>query len=139
MISYGDSGFRQWAEENNFNDADIALMRKTTSRRAWLWAALFLGFPAIFSALIGTDAAICGIIPWMIFSPLLLEAWMFSCVLKQGTFDNVRGPFLWKLLYLCMFITFIYIWPLVFWKLAKKRMWGTGFKKLVKKGLIGQH
>lgn len=26
MVSYGDSGFREWAEENGFDDADVRLM-----------------------------------------------------------------------------------------------------------------
>ena len=44
MVSYGDSGFMEWAEENGFNDEDVRLMQRTAGKRALLWLLIPMAF-----------------------------------------------------------------------------------------------
>lgn len=132
MVSYGDSEFRQWAEDAGFNDDDLALMRKTVTGRKWLWLALYLAGCA------GT--AVSSIIAFSMFFtlPFFLESWIFASILKNGSFD-VKPGFLWTILYFVEMVSFLCIFPIFIWRGCKNKQWGTGINGLMKKGLIGNH
>lgn len=47
MVSYGDSGFHEWAEENGFDDTDVRLMQRTAGKRALMWFCIPWAFARI--------------------------------------------------------------------------------------------
>ena len=146
MVSYGDNEFREWAEGLNLNDEDLSLLRKTVNRHKHIWFLIYLlgcssglatMMPDPFASIFLIVSEICAL-GLFVALPFFLESWMFARILKYGTF-NVRPNLIWSLLYICLLISCIAIFPLIIWKLTKKNLWGTGYNSLVKKGLIGNH
>lgn len=145
MVSYGNDEFRTWAEEAGFNDDDLALMKRTVTRRKRIWFLLYLagcGLGAgIIAPLSPELAEIIGgfLSAFMFFAlPFFLESWVFARVLKYGSFD-VKPNFIWSILYLVMLVSFVCIFPIFIWRGCKNKQWGTGINGLLKKGLIGNH
>ena len=148
MVSYGDESFREWADECGFNDADVALIKKTVNKRKWIWILVYLVIigASYLGTYIGGEAgtaltSISGIgvlVIWFCL-PLMVECFSFSRILKYGSFTNAKPGLFISLFSIVMFITFLSIIPIFIWHFAKKRLWGTGINKLIKKGLIGNH
>lgn len=125
MVSYGDSEFREWAEENGFNDNDLKLIRKKAKGRMFLWfvlPALTLGIGSLFCA------------------PLLFNAFRVCAWIEQGTLEPKIGCS-GLLLYILLFISFFGIVPIFVWNSIKNKntVPGSGIKSLIKKGKIGNH
>lgn len=123
MISYGDTEFREWANDNGFSSSDLALIRKVAKRRAFGWfilPALTLGVGSFFAA------------------PLMFNAYRVSQWVKQGTLEP-RITFTGLILYLLLFTSFFGIIPLIVWLKIKddSNLPGSGLQKLVRKGKIG--
>lgn len=144
MVTYGNDAFRQWAEDRSLNDDDLRLLRKTVNRRKRMWLTIYLLgcssglaflLPAGVKELFVTVSEICALL-MIVALPFFLESWMLAKVLQYGSFE-VRPSLIWNLLYFCMLISFIAVFPLILWKLTKRNLWGTGYNKLMKKGLIG--
>ena len=152
MVSYGNEEFVKWAEENHFNDDDLRLIGKTVSKRKWIWLLLYLlacgGGTAIISLIApilpaevqSILEAICGLLGLCLFFtlPFFIESYVFSKIIKYGSFD-VKPGVIASILCLVMYISFVTIIPIIFWIGAKKKFWGTGINKLIKKGLVGNH
>jgi len=155
MVKYGDSDFQNWANELGLDDNDVELARKTSKKHAITYFLIYFlgGAIGICTGLLMEQTSsksmelvlmiLYGLSAVCAFSfyftlPLFLEAWAFSKWMKQRSF-NAKPGFLWVLFYICLFFLFFSIIPFIIWRLAKKRLWGTGFRKLMKKGLIGNH
>ncbi len=152
MVSYGDSEFVNWATENGFDDNDLALIGKTVTKRKWIWLLLYFlgcgGGAAIISTLVPTLSENAQSIISAIFSllgiclfftlPFYVECAALSKFVKSGSF-NAKPGIIASILCLVMYISFITIIPIIFWQGAKKKFWGTGIRKLIKKGLVGGH
>ena len=152
MVSYGNEEFVRWASENGFHDNDLRLIGKTVTKRKWIWLLLYLlgcgGGAAIVSMVAPTlseeiQSAISAVFPLLgiclFFTlPFYVECAFLSKIVKQGTFDAKPG-LITSILCVVMYISFITIIPIIFWRGAKKKFWGTGINKLIKKGLIGGH
>lgn len=140
MVSYGDSSFREWAEENGFDDADVRLMQRTAGKRALMWFCIPWAFARI--ALIpGQDSwiAVADMLFVGFFNPFFVQAWTcYKCV-KQVTFDNPRSGLLLKLFCFIKVVSCIFLIPLLLQLLFVKRGFGTGWRGLTKKGKIGNH
>lgn len=123
MVSYGDSGFQTWAEQNGFDDNDLELIKKTLAKRRWIWFVISITPAAWFTI------------------PFFLMCRTMYYVLKDGSFDNFnpRPNIIIGLMTITMYISFISVIPYVFYKGAQKKWWGTGINGLIKKGLIGNH
>lgn len=122
MVTYGDSDFREWAENNGFNNGDLVILRKAAKRRVLWWfilPTLTLGVGSLFCA------------------PLMFNAWRVSRWIKKGTLEPSPG-LTGTLLYLLLFISFFGIIPLIVWVKIKDdpSLPGSGLKKLIKKGKI---
>lgn len=147
MVSYGDREFQQWAEELNLNDEDLSIWSKAVNKRKRIWFLIYLlgclggcllsSLPETLANALMVVSEICGMALIFVL-PFFLESWAISRFLKYGTL-NVHPNIIWTLLYICLFISFISIITLIIWKLTKKNLWGTGFRKLVKKGIICNH
>ena len=123
MISYGDSDFREWAENNGFSDDDLIVIRKAAKRRVLWWfvlPALTLGIGSLFCA------------------PLMFNAWRVARWIEQGTLEPSPG-LTGTLLYLLLFFSFFGIVPLIVWVKIKDdpSLPGSGLKKLLNKGKVG--
>ena len=148
MVSYGDSEFQQWAEENGFNDSDLALIGKEATKRKWIWVLIwllcFLMYPGQSGMLTGVLANICttiGSIAVLIFwfgCTFACKCISMSRTIKYGTLDPKPG-LLGRLFGLILAISWLSIIPLIIYLIAKNKLWGTGINKLIKKGLIGNH
>ncbi len=92
MVSYGDSGFRSWAEERGFNDDDLRLIRKTAIGRAWLWLLIPEAL-CLISLIPGQESwlAVGQMMFMLFFNTFFVHAWTMCKCIKQGTFDNVRS------------------------------------------------
>ena len=125
MVTYGDRDFREWAQNNGLDDQDLIVLRKAASRRVLWWfvlPALTLGVGSLFCA------------------PLMFNAWRVSRWIKKGTLEprpGLTGTFL----FLLLFISFFGIVPLIVWLSIKDNpaLPGSGFKKLLRKGKVGNH
>ena len=139
MVSYGQKDFKEWAEENNFNDADVKLIKSTAAKRAWLW---FLIPEAIclLSLIPGQEswAFVGQMFFFIFFLPFFVQAWTLYKCIKQGTFDNVRPGLILSLFSFLMVISYITIIPLIL-KIFTKRGYGTGMNGLIKKGKVGNN
>ena len=123
MVTYGDSGFREWAENNGLNDRDLVILRKAADRRVLWWfilPSLTFGIGSLFCA------------------PLMFNAWRVSRWIKKGTLEPSPG-FTGTILYLLLFISFFAIIPLIVWLKIKDdpNLPGSGFNRLLNKGKIG--
>ena len=147
MVSFGDAEFREWAEELELNDADVEIARRKSRNNALKYFLLHLIggaagacstlVPKQYSDILLGIAAICLLIFWLLLSNFV-RAWSFAKNLKYGSF-NVRPGLFLSLYSLLMFISYASIIPLIISLIGKKRMWGTGFLRLIKKGIIGNH
>ena len=111
--------YAQWLQDNNFSQADEKRMLKTVNTRMLLWFLLTcipgLGFFVL---------------------PLFMNAWTWRLILRKKSFEP-RSGLLFGFCALAMYITFIAIIPWILWALAKRNQWGTGIRRLIKKGKIG--
>ncbi len=139
MVSYGDSDFRQWADDNGFNDSDLKLIRKTAGIRAWMWL-LIPNAISLLAFIPGQESwqQVGGMLFFMFFLSFFVHAWTFYKCIKQGTFDNVRSGIILKLFSFLMVVSYITIIPLIL-KIFIKKGYGTGLKGLIKKGKVGNH
>ena len=149
MVSYGDNEFREWAEENGFNDDDLVLIKKEVDKHKWLWflnwLLCFLMYPGQGGILNGVLAGICTTIAsiavlifWIVGCSFLCKCISLSRTIKYGTMNPKTG-LVGTIFGLILFITWLSIIPLIFTLISKKKLWGTGINKLIKKGLIGNH
>lgn len=149
MVSYGNSEFREWAEEMGVDDNDLMLMKKEVDKHKWIWLLnwllCFLMYPGQSGALNSVLANICTVIG----SISVLVFWLFGCsflckcinlsrTIKYGTMNPKTG-LVGTIFGLINFCTWLSIIPLIITLISRKRLWGTGINKLVKKGLIGNH
>ena len=76
MVSYGDGGFMEWAEENEFNDEDVRLMQRTAGKRALLWLLIPMAF-ALIGLIPGQDVwiTVADILFVVFFNPFFVQAW----------------------------------------------------------------
>lgn len=111
--------YAQWLHENNFSQADEKLMLKTVTGRMFIWFLLSCIPGAGFFVL-----------------PLFMNAWTWRKIIRKKTFEP-RPGLLYGFCALAMYITFIAIIPWILWALAKRNQWGTGIRRLIKKGKIG--
>lgn len=109
-----DPEFEKWVEENNLTEGDLKYIQRTARNRAILY-------------LFGTYFT----------SPLLIMAWAQYKTIKQRSF-NPRIGVLFSLHSLAMYISFLMIFPLIVWAVAKKHGYGSGIRGLWKMGLIGE-
>ena len=112
--------YAQWLEENNFSQADEKLLLKTVTGRMFIWFLLSCIPGAGFFVL-----------------PLFMNAWTWRKIIRKKTFEP-RPGLLYGFCALAMYITFIAIIPWILWALAKRNQWGTGIRRLIKKGKIGK-
>lgn len=148
MVSYGNEEFKEWAEGFGFNDSDLAIIESKLTRRKYLWLLLYLigccggsissvitSLPAGVQSFIMSVESIIALC--IFFSlPFFVECSSLLKIVKTGSFD-VKPGIITSLLSLVMYISFITIIPIIFWNGAKKKLWGTGINKLIKKGQIG--
>ncbi len=113
MARYEDPEFAQWIEENNFSEDDLSLICRTATRRMLIWYLI---------------PPFC----W----PLMLNAWAQRRIIKKRTFSPRHG-FLFSLMSLAVFVSFILIVPFIVWLIVRNNGLGSGLRGLVKKGLIG--
>ncbi len=111
--------YAQWLHENSFSQADEKLMLKTVTGRMFIWFLL--------TCIPGFGFFIL---------PLFMNAWSWRKFIRQKTFEP-RPGLLYGFCALAMYITFIAIIPWIIWGLAKRNQWGTGLRRLIKKGKIG--
>lgn len=140
MVSYGDSGFMEWAEENGFNNEDVRLMQRTAGKRALLWLLIPMAF-ALIGLIPGQDVwiTVADILFVVFFNPFFVQAWTsYKCV-KQGSFDNVRSGILLRIFCLIQVVSYIFVIPLLLKLIFVKQGFGTGWRGLMKKGKIGNH
>lgn len=137
MISYGQKDFKEWAEERNFNDADLLLIKRTTAKRAWLWILIPEAF-CLLSLIPGQEswAFVGQMLFFIFFLPFFVQAWTLYKCIKQGTFDNFKPGLILSLFSFLMVVSYITIIPLVL-KIFTKRGYGTGLNGLIKKGKVG--
>ncbi len=139
MVSYGDRDFKAWAEERGFNDSDLRLIKKTAGLRALLWLAIPESL-CLLSLIPGQESWLTvgqGVF-FIFFLSFFIHAWTFYKCIKQGTFDNVRGGIILKLLCFIMVLSYITVIPLIL-KIFIKKGYGTGINGLIKKGKVGNH
>ncbi len=111
--------YAQWLQENNFSQADEKLLLKTVTGRMFIWFLLSCIPGAGFFVL-----------------PLFMNAWTWRKIIRKKTFEP-RPGLLYGFCALAMYLTFIAIIPWILWALAKRNQWGTGIRRLIKKGKIG--
>ena len=111
--------YLDWLEENNFSPEDEKLILKTATGMTLLWFLLSC-IPTV----------------GMFFLPLLINAWAQRKIVKQKSFEP-RPGLIYSLFAVVMYISYILILPWIFAKIAKKRFWGSGLRRLIKKGKIG--
>ena len=109
----------EWLEENNFSPEDEKLILKTATGMTFLWFLLS-----------------CIPTAGMFFLPLLINAWTQRKIIKQKSFEP-RPGLLYSLFAVAMYISYILIIPWIFAKIAKKFYWGSGLRRLIKKGKVG--
>lgn len=148
MVSYGNSEFREWAEENGFDDSDLALIGREVNKRKWIWVLIWLSCFFLYlgqgGVLTGVLAEICTVIG----SIAVLIFWFgcsFACkcismsrTIKYGTM-NPKPGLLGSLFGLILVFTWLSVIPLIITLISRRKLWGTGINKLIKKGLIGNH
>lgn len=140
MVSYGESDFREWAEENEFNDEDVRLMRRTAGKRALMWLLIPMAF-ALIGLIPGQEDwfTVADFLFVLFFNPFFVQAWTcYKCV-KQGTFDNVRSGIILKIFFVIQAVSYIFVIPLLLKLIFVKRGFGTGWRGLMKKGKVGNH
>lgn len=140
MVSYGDSGFQEWAEENGYTDEDVRLMQRTAGKRALMWFFIPWAF-ALIALIPGQDSwiAVADILFVVFFNPFFVQAWTCCKCVKQGTFDNPRSGILLRLFCFIKVVSYIFLIPLLLQLLFVRRGFGTGWRGLMKKGKIGNH
>ena len=148
MVSYGDNGFRNWADENGFNDRDLALIGREVNKRKWLWVLIWLLCFLVYVGQSGTVSGVLANICTVVGSAAALILWFgcsFACkcismsrMIKYGTMDPKPG-LLGMLFGIMLFFTWLSIIPLIITLVSRKKVWGTGINKLIKKGMIGNH
>ena len=111
--------YLDWLEENNFSPEDEKLILKTATGMTMLWFLLSC-IPTV----------------GMFFLPLLINAWTQRKIVKQKSFEP-RPGLLYSLFAVVMYISYILILPWIFATIAKKRFWGAGLRRLIKKGKVG--
>lgn len=111
--------YLQWLDENNFSPEDEQLILKTASRMTLLWL-LFSCIPTV----------------GMFTLPLLINAWSQRKIIKQKSFEP-RPGLLFSLFAVAMYISYILIIPWIFAKIVRKAFWGSGLRKLIKQGKVG--
>lgn len=111
--------YLEWLEKNNFSPEDEKLILKTSTGMTFLWFLLS-----------------CIPTAGMFFLPLLINAWTQRKIVKQKSFEP-RPGILYSLCAVAMYISYILIIPWIFAKIAKKRFWGSGLRRLIKKGKVG--
>ena len=109
----------EWLEENNFSPEDEKLILKTATGMTILWFLLS-----------------CIPTAGMFFLPLLINAWTQRKIVKQKSFEP-RPGLLYSIFAVAMYISYILIIPWIFAKIAKKFYWGSGLRRLIKKGKVG--
>lgn len=117
--AYSDE-YAQWLQENNLSQADEKLLLKTVTGRMFIWFLLSCIPGAGFFVL-----------------PLLMNAWTWRTIIRKKSFEP-RPGLLYGLFALAMYVTFIAIIPWILWALAKRNQWGTGIRRLIKKGKVGK-
>lgn len=150
MVSYGNEEFKEWAENLGFNDSDLAIIKNKLTKRKYLWLLLYLigccggviestvsSLPATIQSIIMSVVYIITLIIYVSL-PFFVECSMLLKIIKTGSF-NAKPGIITSLLTLVMYISFITIIPIIFWRGAKKKWWGTGINGLIKKGVIGNH
>ena len=119
MVNYGDSEFRQWVAENDYDEQDLKLIKKTCAKRMFIYFLFGGGWT---------------IMPFV--STLFINEWAQYKIIKQGTFNPRYGLF-FGIASLTHFISFIYIIPIIFNAIVKKTGKFTSLYYLSKKGFIG--
>ena len=150
MVSYGNEEFKEWAENLGFNDSDLSIIKSKLTKRKYLWLLLYLigccggviestvsSLPATIQSIIMSVVYIITLIIYVSL-PFFVECSMLLKIIKTGSFNSKPG-IITSLLTLVMYISFITIIPIIFWRGAKKKWWGTGINGLIKKGVIGNH
>lgn len=150
MVSYGNEDFKEWAENLGFNDSDLSIIKSKLTKRKYLWLLLYLigccggviestvsSLPATIQSIIMSVVYIITLIIYVSL-PFFVECSMLLKIIKTGNF-NAKPGIITSLLTLVMYISFITIIPIIFWRGAKKKWWGTGINGLIKKGVIGNH
>lgn len=140
-----DDEFVEWAEDLGLDGSDLLLIYQTVTKRKRIWMLIFLlGIAAVVvAAVINSMEAleIVGgsfVVLELFGIPFFAECILFSRIMKYGSFRAGPG-FLGSIVVFVMVIEFLAIYPLVLWLLVKRHLWGTGFNKLRRKGLIGNH
>lgn len=131
-----DMDFETWVEENNFTEDDLKLIKRTARNRAILWWLLPGVVTGIASVVSKDSAAALGSMLSGICLPLCMLAWTYYKFIKQRTFEPRTG-IIYGICSLCMFVSFLMIYPAIIWFVSKKKFYGTGINGLLKKGLIG--
>ncbi len=111
--------YAQWLADNNFSPEDEQLILRTANNRMLLWLLL---------------SCIPGVGYFTL--PLFMMAWSMRKIIKQRNFQPNPG-ILYSLCAVAMYFTFLMIIPLIIWLLAKKFNWGSGLRRLIKKGKVG--
>lgn len=119
MARQDDFEFQQWAEQNNFSEADLQLIKSTARNHTLLWFLTSL-IPGVH----------------LVTFSLMNIAWVQYKVIKQRTF-NVRPGLLLTLASVVLFVNFIFIIPAIVYFVGRKRLWGSGIRGLMKNGRIG--
>ena len=150
MVSYGNEEFKEWAENLGFNDSDLAIIKSKLTKRKYLWLLLYLivccggVIESTVSSLPATTQSIIMSVYYIVFLfiyfslPFFVECSMLLKIIKTGSF-NAKPGIITSLLTLVMYISFVSIFPIILWRGAKKKWWGTGINGLIKKGVIGNH
>lgn len=114
-------GYKEWLDDNEFSPEDEKLILKTATGMAILWFLLSC-IPTV----------------GMFFLPLLINAWTQRKIIKQKSFEP-RPGLLYSLCAVAMYISYILILPAIFATIARKRFWGSGLRRLIKKGKVGNN
>ena len=119
MAKAYNAEYAQWLHDNNFSQADEKLLLKTVTSRMFIWFLL---------------SCIPGVGYFVL--PLFMNAWSWRLILRKKSLEP-RPGLLYSFCALAMYITFIAIIPWIIWALAKRNQWGTGIRRLIKKGKVG--
>ncbi len=139
MVNYGDEDFRKWADEREFNNSDLEVIKKTAAKRALLWIIIPNAL-SLLSLIPGQEswASVGGMLFFLFFQPFFVHAWTLCKCINQGTFENAKSGIILKFFAFSMVISYIFIVPLIM-KIFIKKGYGTGINGLIKKGKVGNH
>ena len=138
MVSYGDAGFREWADGLGLDNNDLKLIKSTAAKKTLMWF------------LIPQSISLIGLIPgqeaWVslaqmlfvfFFLPSFCGAWLQYKIIKQGTFENVKPGIILGLFTLLRLISNIGVIPFIIQITFVKKGYASGLHGLLKKGKIG--